>query len=280
MHAILPAMVTLPIVSLRYCVGADPEAWVIPEGPVPESTAHDAALLRIFSLLAAWAARTGNGARIARNLAVRWLPQHPRTGIDPDVSVLLPAPSNFDELSSLRLWEAAAQPPLLAIEVVSESHPYKDYVSIQERYAAMGVPELLVYDPLLVGPKALGGPVPLQLWRREPTGLFERVHFGSDPVYSTVLDAWFLAEGRTFHIADDRAGTRRWLTEAEELAVKLGESRADAEHAKADAEHAKADAERAKADAERAKASALREEQLRFALEQKVRELEAERARR
>ncbi|HYJ09545.1 MAG TPA: Uma2 family endonuclease [Polyangiaceae bacterium] len=266
-------MVTLPIVSLRYCVGADPEAWVIPEGPVPESTAHDAALLRIFSLLAAWAARTGNGARIARNLAVRWLPEHPRTGIDPDVSVLLPAPSDFDELSSLRLWESGRQPPLLAIEVVSESHPYKDYVSIQERYAAMRVPELLVYDPLLVGPKALGGPVALQLWRREPTGLFERVHFGSEPAYSTVLDAWFMAEGRTFHIADDRAGTRLWLTEADELAVKLAASQVEADRAKVEAD-------RAKVETERAKATALREEQLRFALEQKVRELEAERARR
>jgi hypothetical protein len=124
----------------------------------------------------------------------------------------------------------------------------------------------LVYDPLLVGPKALGGPVPLQLWRREPTGMFERVHFGSEPVYSGVLDAWFLAEGRTFHIADDRAGTRLWFTEADELTVKLAASRVEAE--------------RANVEAERAKANARREEQLRFALEQKVRELEAERARR
>jgi hypothetical protein len=130
----------------------------------------------------------------------------------------------------------------------------------------MGVPELLVFDPLLAGPKALGGPVPLQLWRHEPTGMFERVHFGSEPVYSTVLDAWFLAEGRTLHIADDRAGSRRWLTEAAELAIQLAASQVEAD--------------RAKAEADRAKASARREEQLRFALEQKVRELEAERARR
>lgn len=258
-------MVTQPIVSLRYRVGESPEAWVIPEGPVPESTAHDAALLRIFSLLTAWAARLGNGARIARNLAIRWLPQHPRTGIDPDVCVLLPGPPDFDDLSSLRLWEPDRRPPRLAIEVASASHPYKDYVSIHERYAAMGAEELLVFDPLLVGPKALGGPKALQLWRRDSSGMFERVHFSHEPVYSSALDAWFIAEGRTLHVSDDRAGTRRWLTETEELRLKV--------------EAARTDAERVKADAERLKAGAEREQRLRLELEQKVRELEAERSR-
>lgn len=41
----------------------------------------------------------------------------------------------------------------------------------------MGALELLVFDPLLLGPKSLG-PVTLQLWRRDLTGAFERVHFG------------------------------------------------------------------------------------------------------
>jgi hypothetical protein len=276
-------MVTQPVVSLRYPVVPNPEAWVIPEGPVPESTAHDAALLRIYSLLTAWAARVGNGARIARNLALRWLSQHPRTGIDPDVCVLQPGPPDFDDLTSLRLWEPGRQPPPLAIEVASAGHPYKDYVSIHERYAALGAGELLVFDPLRVGPRALGGPVALQLWRRDATGTFERAHFADDPVYSTALDAWFIAEGRTLHIADDRGGQRRWLTEAEELRLKAADAerfKADAERAQADAERAQADAERAQADAERLKAAARREEQLRFALEQKIRELEAERSRR
>jgi hypothetical protein len=182
------------------------------------------------------------------------------------VAELLPGPADFEALASLRLWEPNRLPPLLAIEVVSESHPYKDYVSIQERYAAMGVPELLVYDPLLVGPKALGGPVALQLWRREPTGLFERVHFGSEPVYSTGLDAWFIADGRKIDIADDRAGTRRWLTEAEELGVKL--------------EQTERERKRMEHDTSLLRSALDRGDQLRFALEQKLRELEAERAKR
>jgi Putative restriction endonuclease len=267
MHAILgTTMVTEPLVSLRYRVGPNPEAWVIPEGPVPESTAHTIALDRIYSLLLAWAARVANGARIARNLAIRWLPEHPTTGIDPDVCVLLPGPKDFEDLSSLRLWEPGRTPPPLAIEVASASHPYKDYTSVHERYAALGARELLVFDPLLVGPKALGGPVSLQLWRRDVTGVFERVHFASEPVYCQALDAWFIAEGRNLHIAEDRAGARRWPTETEE--------------ARGEASRAQAEVERAQRDLAFVKATREREQSLRAELEAKIRELEAERKRR
>lgn len=236
MQAILGSTMQ-PVVSLRYRVGRSPEAWVLPEGPVPESTAHDAALERICSLLRAWAARTANGARISRNLAIRWLPEHPRTGLDPDVAVLLPGPTDFDDLTSYRVWEPGRPPPALAVEVVSSGHPYKDYGWVHEGYAAMGAAELLVFDPLLLGPKSLGGPVPLQLWRRDVAGAFERVHFGDGEVYSQVLDAWFMVDGRALVIADDRRGQLRWPTREEAAA-------ADAERAKADAERAKADAER------------------------------------
>jgi hypothetical protein len=113
----------------------------------------------------------------------------------------------------------------------------------------MGALELLVFDPLLLGPKSLG-PVPLQLWRRDLTGAFERVHYGDTPVYSQVLEAWLLAEGRNLIIADDRAGQRRWPT-LEEAAAAQG-----------------------KAEAAQSKAEAVRERALREELEGKLRELE------
>jgi hypothetical protein len=226
---------------------------------VPESTAHDAALNHICSLLRAWAARVGNGARVARNLAIRWLPDHPRTGLDPDVAVLLPGPPDFDDLTSCRVWEADRKPPVFAVEVVSHSHPYKDYSFIHEGYAAMGVPELLVFDPQLFGPRSLGGPVVLQLWRRDVSGAFERVHFGNEPVYSSVLDAWLCGEGRLLRISDDRAGERRWLTLEEEAAER---GRAEVERSRAEAERSRAEAERSHAEAEqeRAKSAALEAE--------------------
>ena len=253
-------MVSQPVVSLRYRVGRNPEAWVLPEGTVPEATSHDAAVARSCSILRAWAERTGNGARIARNLAVRWMPDHPRTGIDPDVAVLLPGPADFDDLSSYRVWEPGRPPPPLAIEIVSGGHPYKDYGWVHEGYAALGAAELLVFDPLLLGPKSLGGPVALQLWRRDVTGAFERVHFGNEPVYSHVLDAWFSATGRRLDISDDRAGTRRWPT-IEESAEQAATA-------------ARAETERARAETERTRAEAERERALREDLERRLRELE------
>lgn len=271
---------TLPaVVSLRYPVLPNPEAWVIPEGPVPESTAHQTAVYRIYGLLLTWSRRIQHerAVRIGQELAVRWLEHFPQTGIDPDVCVLEPAPADFDDLTSLRLWEPGRRPPRLAIEVVSHSHPYKDYGAIQERYAAMGVEELVVFDPLLQGPRSLGGPVPLQLWRRDVTQSFDRVHFGAEPVHSLVLDAWLIADGRSLHIADDRRGTRRWPTDSDLVAVAesmANRALARAKRAELEAKQAAAEAERATAEASAAKAEAERERAARAELERRLRELE------
>jgi Putative restriction endonuclease len=274
MQAILaPSMQPQAVVSLRYPVRPDLEAWVLPEGKVPEATAHYTAVYRIYGLLLAWSERIRpeRSVRIAADLAIRWLEQYPRTGADPDVCVLEPAPPDFDDLRSLKLWEPGRAPPRLGIEVVSASLPHKDYGSIQERYAAMGVEELIVFDPLMCGPRSLGGPVALQLWRRDATLAFERVQFGPEPVHSAVVDAWFIADGRDLQISPDRRGVQRWLTAEEQLAG----AQTAAQRAHADAERANADAERANADAERANADAERERQARLELERRVKELES-----
>jgi hypothetical protein len=232
-------------VSIRYPVTPNPEAWVIPEEPVPQSTAHRVAVRRVFDLLSAWAATRPGRVRIGDDLAIWWLEQHPRTGINPDVCVLDPAPEAFDEdLTSVRLWKKGHAIPTFCVEIVSYSHPYKDFTAIQERYAAFGTPELLVFDPMLYGPRSLGGPVKLQLWRRDATGTFERVHFGADPVYSQMLDAWIIVDGRELIIAEDRAGTRRWRTELEQERAALEQERAALEQERAALEQERAARER------------------------------------
>jgi hypothetical protein len=258
-------MQPLAVVSLRYPVRPNLKAWVLPEGKVPEATAHHTAVYRIFGLLLAWSERIRGerSVRIASDLAIRWLKDHPRTGANPDVCVIEPGPPDFDDLKSLKLWEPGRVAPRLAIEVVSASLPHKDYGSFQERYAAMGVEELIVFDPLMCGPRSLGGPVALQLWRRDATHAFERVAFGSEPVHSAVVDAWFIADGRDLQISHDRRGAQRWLTAEEKLAL-----------AEAAALRASAEAERASAEAERASADADRERQARLDLERRLRELE------
>lgn len=64
---------------------------------------------------------------------------------------------------------------------VSRNHPHKDYAELQDRYALVGTRELVVFDPFLAGPSALGGPALLQLWRRDRTGMLERVVAGKFP---------------------------------------------------------------------------------------------------
>jgi Uma2 family endonuclease len=188
---------------------------------VPESDTHDVAIEYLRALLLAWAARSGRSLKIARNLGIRWVQREPRAGFDPDLCVIEPAPPVDVPLTSLRLWEPGHTPPLLAIEIVSPGHPYKDYVDTPDRCAASGVGELWVYDPMLKGPKAHGGPHLLQIWRRSDAGAFERCHAGSGPAYSPALEAWLhpnasqLPSAAQLVIAGDSEGRERWLTTEE-----------------------------------------------------------------
>ena len=275
MQRILPVMLPPATVSIRYPVQPSLDAWVLPEGTVPEAPIHDEVAEALKLLLRAWAARQPGSVRIARNLAIRWLEAYPTTGIDPDVCVLAPAPDDLDDFGSLCLWRPGHVAPTLCFEIVSKNHPHKDYVAIQDRYAAMGTRELVVFDPLLTGPKSLGGPVSLQLWRRDAGGAFERVHFGDSPVYSEVLDAWVVAMGRSLTIAEDRAGKRPWLNDAQQNRQAADHALAEAERAQAEAEKAQAEAERARAEAERAQAEAESQQLARQALESELQALKA-----
>jgi hypothetical protein len=240
-------------VSLRYVVAPVTDDWVLPEGTVPESIPHDTAAQHLKLVLDAWAERSPRRVRVARNLAIRWLQERPQIGIDPDVCVLEPPPAAAEDLGALCLWKPGHVSPKLCFEVVSKNHPHKDYTNVQDRYAAIGSRELVVFDPLLAGPASLGGPVPLQLWRRDSTGLFERVHFGSEPAFSLVLEAWLLPRGRLLEIANDSAGEQLW---------------------KESADFERAEKERERAEKERERAEKEREQAARMALEQRVADLE------
>lgn len=203
--------------------------WTIGEEPVPEALWHDRALDVLKALLRHWIARTGRDAVVCRNFAVRVRREKPQVGFDPDLQLVEPAPPDARDLSSLRLWEPGHPVPKLVIEVVSPGHPYKDYNDIPDRCAALGVSELVVFDPMLVGPKSSGGPFRLQGWRRTDTGTFERVVAGDGPVASTVLDAYFVTAdgGRLLRIADDEAGTRLWQTTEEHALARVAELEAE-----------------------------------------------------
>lgn len=208
---------------------------------MPESELHDRAIEHIRALLEAWVGRTQQSAKVLRNIGIRWVPSEPRAGFDPDLCLLALAQqaelqAEVDDagaetgLSSLRLWDPKLAVPRLAIEIVSQGHPYKDYVDTPERVAACGIGELWIYDPELFGPKHHGGPHLLQIWQAEQ-GRFERVHAGSGPAYSRELGAWLHPTAShdptqaRLQISDDREGQQRWLTVVEQRSVEAEQER-------------------------------------------------------
>jgi len=203
-------------VVLRYEIRSEPDEWTLPEEPVPESRLHDLVIDHLKALLSAWAARAGREVMVARNLAIRWVRERPQIGVDPDLCLIEPPPPEGDALRSLQLWQPGHCGPVLAVEVVSLTHPSKDYGSVQDRYAACGAGELWVFDPLLAGPRVNGGPFALQLWRRSGEEL-ERIYAGPGPARSPAVDGWLLVTGagKTLQICADPQGAQPWLTELE-----------------------------------------------------------------
>jgi hypothetical protein len=112
---------------------------------------------------------------------------------------------------------------------------------------------------LLAGARVHGGPLLLQLWRRDPLGLFERVAGGDQPVFSEVLGAWLVPTQTTLEIADDREGLERWPTWEDQMLAERAEK-----------ERERAEKERERAEKERERAARLDVEQRLAQLERKL----------
>jgi Uma2 family endonuclease len=269
-------------VLVQHRIAEFSESWTIEDVPVPEGAWHDRALDLLMALLQHWIVQTSRDAAAFRNLAVRVRKDRPKVGFDPDVMVVEPAPPGARELSSLRLWEAGHAPPSLVIEVVSPGHPYKDYADMPDRCAAVGARELVVFDPMLAGPKAFGGPHLLQGWRRTDVGMFERVTAGDEPFLSEVLGGYLVPtnESRLLRVSTDETGARLWPTaeEAERAEKEVERAEKEAERAEKEVERAEKEAERAEKEVERAEKEAERAEKERALA--RVAELEAELSRR
>jgi Putative restriction endonuclease len=268
-----------PLPTVTYTVPRWSPAWALPEVPVPEGDTHDAAIEWLRALLLGWVARSGRDVKVARNLGIRWEEGEARFGFDPDLCLIEPSPDRREPLGSLRLWLPEHAAPILAIEVVSPGHPYKDYVDTPERCAANGVQELWIYDPMLVGPRARGGPYLLQIWRRRE-GTFERVFAGEGPVHCPLLGAWLrpqasrLPEGARLHLSDDAAGRERWLSAEERARLEARRARINEREARTSEQEARAAEQEARAAEQRIRALLERERLEKAELEQRLHALE------
>ena len=267
-------MVPVSRVIHRSEIVVDPERWVLPEGTVPETKPHANESGRFEQVFRRWADVTERNVLVARNLAVRWDRKRWKIGVDPDVCLIEPPPPEGERVQSLRLWEPGHVPPLLAVEIVSAGHPYKDYHEAPVKYAACNTGELWILDADLVGPRASGGPYRIQVWRKLDDHQFGRVYAGEGPAWSEAVQGWvrYSSEERSFWISSDKAGRKRWLTpeEAERKEKEAAQRKARAER-KAKQEERKA--------REAAQRKAEEERKAREAAEARVRELEARLAR-
>ncbi len=228
-------------VSLHTSVPRSRVEWELEDGvKVPQTSPHSRAVHLLIDVLETWAERTGLSANVEDDIAVRWDQANPRVGVDPDVSMFSPRNSDLPKLRSVRTWLPGHTPPMLAVEIVSENHPWKDYAIAPEKYAANGTEELWVFDADLIGPKATGGPFRLQVWERREDGGFERVYAGPGPARSTRLEAWIVLtdEHQRIRVADDREGLALWPTAAERERAEKERERAEKERERAEKERA------------------------------------------
>lgn len=217
-------------VRLVMDVAAAEEDWKLPDENMPESNPHRNRVDLLKLLLLAFVARTRKPAMVAANLACRWNEQKPAVGVDPDIALIEPAPPDADHLTSLLTWRSGHVPPRFAIEVVSESNPYKDYDMAPAKYALLGTRELVVFDPEHRGATSNGGPFTLQVWRlgrtseaeaQEPDVQMTRVFAGDGPAKSEELNAWLVVVGDKLRLADDPEGRSLWPTTEEAVAREL-----------------------------------------------------------
>jgi Uma2 family endonuclease/cell division protein FtsB len=132
-----------------------------------------------------------------------WVEADPRVRVSPDVYVLDDPPATYP--CSWQTWRPGHPPPRFAVEVVSDDWQ-KDYKHAPPKYDQLGARELVIFDPdAVTHPRSHR--VPLQVYRRDPAGLWAPVASGDGPVHSVELDAWLvIVPGPRLRIARDAAG--------------------------------------------------------------------------
>jgi len=223
---------------------------------------HQEAIGALADMLRAVADRRGVAWGVCEQVALVGLTHKNKTDYDPRPDVMvLRQPLSSGGLASVRIADVGA--PLFVAEAASDSTKANDQGDKRQAYAAVGVPEYIVFDPsgdvlstpLLAWRLAAGTYVP---WRPDRSGWW----------HSASLDVSFRAT-QPFLSMRDRDGTpvelsrevrrRNWQLEQDlgETARRL----ADTERARAEEARARAEEARQRASLEQRLADA--EEQLR-----------------
>jgi Uma2 family endonuclease len=150
----------------------------------------------------------------------------PTACVAPDVYLIDGETIAPRDVDCWKVWEHGGRAPHLALEIVSRKTHRKDYLPrMLERYQALGVHELVRYDPDHLGKP---GRRLLTHWVRDAAGtLVERPDTG-DRVRSDHFGFWLMIQpDRTLRMSPD--GATPWPSEAERRAAEV-EARAAEVH--------------------------------------------------
>jgi hypothetical protein len=140
-------------------------------------------------LLARYLSDRGIRAHVGSDQFIYWEQHAPTQCVAPDLYVL-PGVAQDLAIDVWKVWETRVVPSF-ALEVVTADFR-KDYETAPKRYDALGVEELLVFDPWPDAP----GRISFQLFRRsEPQGLRLVEQTMGDRVSSQTLDCWLRVMG-------------------------------------------------------------------------------------
>jgi len=144
-------------------------------------------------LLQWWLTQRGVKAFVGADQFIYWRQHDPHARVAPDMYVL-PGVEPRTRVRTWKLWQDRVVPGF-ALEVVSQDWE-KDYTEVPARYQALGVPEVLVFDP---GCAEHSDGVRWQVFRRVgKRGLVCVERTQDDRVRSKALGCWFrvVGEGR------------------------------------------------------------------------------------
>jgi Uma2 family endonuclease len=167
--------------------------------------------------------RLARFAHVGSDQFVYWKQYDPVESFAPDLYVLEGVPQNI-AIDVWKVWEHGGIVPSFVLEVVGKDAT-KDYDESPKKCAALGVEELVVFDPF---PSTRGRRVPLQLFRRTPSGGFHRVEVKSrDRVRSRVLGCFVRVVGtgaeQRIRLATGARGTDLFPTGEEAALARVAE---------------------------------------------------------
>jgi Uma2 family endonuclease len=231
----------------------DPTFYPV-DDDMPESTLQREISEVLRPLLQRFLTQQGIVARVGASQFIYWVQGDPRISVGPDFYVL-PGIQPGTEYECWKVWETGVVPSF-ALEIVSRLVK-KDYVDVIARYADLGVPEVIIFDPK--AGRASSKRVRWQVFHRIKSRGLVRVEVSNeDRVKSKQLGCWLRVVGKgsslRVRVATGPKGEDLFPSAEEEADARAraeNQARARAEEARARAEAEAAEA-RARAEAETA----------------------------